>query len=68
MNNKLSNSASFLVYGDYRVSLEKKVFEIISKILDTDIDILKQSQDVKMYDELKIDDVRGIILSSVQGT
>lgn len=25
MNNKLNNSASFLVYGDYRISLEKNL-------------------------------------------
>lgn len=66
LNNNLKISSTFLFYGDLRIDLKEMAFKF-SKLILNDDKILN-NPDFYYYNDIKIDDVREIILNSVESS
>ncbi|WP_156299465.1 hypothetical protein [Streptobacillus canis] len=62
----LKKSATFMLFADNRISLFEKAKEFATLLINESNKEILTHPDVRYYNELKIDDVRDIIITSVE--
>lgn len=62
--NSLKESSSFLLYSDGRISLYNKSLEFAKLLLEDNTSSVITNPDLKYYEDMKIDDVRELILAA----